>query len=284
MFEKALVPLDGSELSQRILDYGHRLLERPGAEAVLLRVLPAKAAPGSAPSEAEATRHLELAAARLRAIGVRVQTRVRAGDPAEQILECASAEACTWILMATHGRTGLSRWLRGSVAERVLRAADVPLLVANPSTLGTTADLAIRRILVPLDGSERSTQIIPLIAEVARLHSAEVYLQRVVETPIDYPTIPATETAEAAETDLRQQARRLDGLKVHIVVSSGPPSPTIVDTARDQKADLVAIATHGWSGVARWAFGSVAEQVVRHCPCPLLTIRTVSSRSTPERG
>jgi nucleotide-binding universal stress UspA family protein len=283
MFEKALIPLDGSDLSQRILDYGHRLLERPGTEVVLLRVTPSGTAPGSA-LEAEARGHLDRASARLRAIGVTVHARVLSGDPAAQILECATAEKCSWILMATHGRTGLSRWVRGSVAERVLRGAETPLLVANPSALVAVADLAIRRILVPLDGSDRSAQIIPFVAELARLYGAEVILQTVVEQPIDFPTIPMRESPASAEAALRSQASRLEGLRVHILVSSGIPAETIVDAAKAQKADLVATATHGFSGLARWAFGSVAEQVVRHCACPLLTVRTVDRRPGSERG
>lgn len=277
MFHKALVALDGSDLSDRILDYGHRLLERPGSEVVLLRVLPG-GSPAGATEEARA--HLERAAVRLRAGGATVETRVTSGDPAQQILESADEEECSWVLMATHGRSGISRWIKGSVAEGVLHGSRTPILVANPSAFEANAELTIRRILVPLDGSERSAQIVPFVDELAGHYRATVILQTVLDDPNDAASLEGDVRA-TAQASLEAQARRLPGTKVEILLSRGAPGEAIVEAASAKKADLVALATHGFSGLARWAFGSVAEHVIRHGVTPLFAVRTVERAKGP---
>ncbi|HZU96409.1 MAG TPA: universal stress protein, partial [Planctomycetota bacterium] len=165
LLARILVPLDGSELADRILEQVRRLLLRRDGAVTLLRVLSPLALerekrPGE-PMEL-ARVQLERLAQALRAQGAQVTCEVAVGEPADRIHAFELEHRPSLIAMATHGRTGLARWTRGSVAERLLRVSRAPLLLANPFC-AEKEELRFRRILVPLDGSERSAGILPLV-------------------------------------------------------------------------------------------------------------------------
>ncbi len=278
ILEKILVPLDGSELADKILTQVRRLLVRHDAQVMLLSVLSPRAlerepVPGH---ELEvARRHLDVVATALREQGASVESEVLVGEPAERIHAFALGYRPSLIAMSTHGRTGISRWIRGSVAERVLRIAPYPVLLANPFGLADREELRFRRILVPLDGSDASAEILPVVKDFASHYESEVLLHMAVEIPQIEPLVyPLMISTEDAQMRLEPFRAGLPGIRVLISTSLGSPAATIVDTAEREKADLVAMTTHGRTGASRWAFGSVAEQVIRHCPCPLLVKRT----------
>jgi nucleotide-binding universal stress UspA family protein len=266
MADTVLVPVDGSELSERILVHVQRLLALADAEVLLLHVAP------DGPGLIDRKRIDELAT-ELRSAGTNVRALVVKGDPAAMILAAARELGPKLIAMSSHGRSGIARFFRGSVAERVLRHADAPLLLANPLALPARQDLAIRKILVPLDGSELSAEILPIASDLARLFQAELLLFHAVETVVVPDEIVSTvDDREAMEKEIEKLAERVKGVRVGTRVVRGNPSLEILDAARE--ADLVALATHGRSGASRWAFGSVAEQVLRGCTRPLLVKRT----------
>ena len=281
---KILVPLDGSKLSDRILDQVRRILVREDAEVRLLTVMPPagyEPSPAERRTVAQIQSHLADHREALVAQGATVTTAALVyGDAAEKILDYAGKYRPSLIAMSTHGRTGIKRWTRGSVAERVLRHSPFPLLLWNPFHPGRTDGQGgrISTILVPLDGSQRAARILPLVREMALDFSARVVLLHVTEL---YPTVgdvpvllPPPSPAQIA----RQMApfrKSLRGVSVRIRSELGTPAGSILETAKREKADLIAMATHGRSGVSRWAFGSVAEQVLRHCPYPLLMQRVV---------
>src|SRR5687767_9086159 len=129
MLDKLLVPLDGSPLADRILTLLKRLLAQRDAQVELVQVLAPRdvereKSPGQLSEEAR--KHLDGDAALLRAAGTKVETRVLVGDPAERLLLHATETNPALIVMSTHGRSGIQRWVRGSVAERVLRNAKAP--------------------------------------------------------------------------------------------------------------------------------------------------------------
>ena len=129
MFEKILVPLDGSELAEIALEPALRLAEKFNGEVILLRV--------AEPEEALAEAYLgELCLNKARA-GVRLQTEVAAGAPPQAIVEVADARQVDLIIMSTHGRSGLSRLIYGSVAEAVLRGAQRPVMIVPSQFAGS---------------------------------------------------------------------------------------------------------------------------------------------------
>ncbi len=282
--KKILVPLDGSTLSDHILEQVDRLLVREDAEVRLLRVLPPvdyEAAPDQRLSVLEAQRHLGACREELSARGASVTSVALAnGDPAGKILEYADKYRPSLIAMSTHGRTGLKRWSRGSVAERVLRHSPFPVLLWNPfhPGRGGAKGRRIGTILVPLDGSARSAGILPLVREVARSFGAQVVLLHVTELyPAvgDVPVLQLPPTPAQVARSLARYRKVLKGVTVRIRSELGTPAASILEAARKEKVDLIAMTTHGRSGVTRWAFGSVAEQVLRHCPYPVLAQREV---------
>jgi nucleotide-binding universal stress UspA family protein len=280
MANRILVPLDGSVLGDRILG---RLtpIARDGEVTIeLLAVIPED-------ESGPARRHLQRVQGHLKERGIRAEIHVRKGDPATEILRAADRFQPELIAMSSHGRSGPARWFLGSVAERVLRRARHPVLVANPGGLERTpaeADRPFRTILVPLDGSKRGAEILDLVEQVADAFDSEIVLLHVApETTIGAPlAMPPLETvpteAEAAALVAPAQLRlEKAGRKVRTEVRFGHPAEQVLAAAADTGADLIAMATHGHSGLERWVFGSVAEKVLRASPVPLLVKRTVTS-------
>jgi nucleotide-binding universal stress UspA family protein len=160
----------------------------------------------------------------------------------------------------------------------------VPVLLANPLALPERQELRIKKILVPVDGSDLSAEALPLAEDVAELFGSEIVLIRAIElVAVTDPIIMVSPTAdrEATQARLDELAKRVTSVPVTTRVVLGTPSVEILDAARE--CDLVALTTHGRSGVSRWAFGSVAEQVLRHCSCPVLVKRTAGFESQEGR-
>jgi nucleotide-binding universal stress UspA family protein len=286
MQKRILVPLDGSTLADRIVKQVKRLLVRKDLEVVLLSVVDAHPDPAARDRAITAARdHVEGVRDQLIDAGAIASTRVVVGEPVEQIVEHARRLEPELVAMATHGRSGLTRFLRGSTAEKVIRHCPRPVLVANPRALdaiggGGDGELRFTRILVPLDGSDASLGIIPLVEDLARLYAAEVVLLRVEWTvPIagtPYPAeVAALRPADEVAAGLEPTRRRLahEGIPARTIAGYGPEALEILDAAEREQVDLVAMSTHGRSGLSRWFFGSVAEQVLRHCTRPLLVRR-----------
>ncbi len=278
MFERILIPLDGSELAESVLIQVRQLLKRREAELLLLRVVtlpPSTEADAGLPLDhmkASAEEYLRKTTSRLATEGIRVRSKVVEGFPANQILEVAQEEQATLIAMSTHGRTGLSRWVFGSVTEKVLRSSPIPVL-AIPSFLGTGGDAFVRKvqelpfkkIVVPIAAAELSLEVIPPLMEVARLFSSTVYLVNVCE---------GTEcTVPVHEMRMAYEKLRDGGVTAEPIVKEGDPALQILETCEEKDADLIAMTTHGRSGIPRWLMGSVAEKVLRSANVPLLVVR-----------
>ncbi len=137
--------------------------------------------------------------------------------------------------------------------------------------------VVIKRILIPLDGSRRSAGIIPLAREIARRHGAEVVLLHVVEPPwrgLEYHMTAALPSLAArAKEVLDPQRRRLRGIRVRTRAVVGHAACAILEAARREGADLIAMTSRGRRGLPRLALGSVAERVLRGAPCPVLLAR-----------
>jgi nucleotide-binding universal stress UspA family protein len=226
----------------------------------------------------------------LRAAGLDVTFEVTSGAPADRIVDVAASEPQALIAMATHGYSGLRRWTLGSVADKVVQATQTPILLvrAMVEVEQPAADAQLlRRILVPLDGSALAEQVLPLAIELAVDAQAELLLFHAVRplvAPISEllplhrppPTIdfPAPGHAQALQR-LHGAAERWHPheLTVLPVVTAGEPAQAIVEAAANEHADLIVMATHGYSGVRRWALGSVADKVLHATATPLLLVR-----------
>lgn len=297
MNDRILVPLDGSPRAEQILVQVARLLRREDAEVTLLRVVDVpysiarRETTGLLEEErAAATSYLAETVRALEKQGVRARSLPREGSPAEEILRAADDERSTLIAISSHGRGGAARWLLGSVAEKVMRAAPVPVLLTRSFQKGPqgvplpsgAGELPFRRLLVPVDGGDAALHAVPAAAVFAKLFGAEIDVLRVEEPPLpafgvrlpSVPRPPAAPGADATAEAERAVGRfREYGIPAHALVAVGDPAAVILETADARKADLIAMATHGRSGVSRWALGSVTERVLRHATLPMLVTR-----------
>lgn len=278
MIDRVLVPLDGSPRAEAILAQVGRLLRREDADVLLLRVSePAYSLARIDTSKLireereSATAYLKATAEALEEQGVRCRTIHKEGGIAESIVRAAGDLRASLIALSTHGRGGVDRWFFGGVAEKVLRGSPVPVLLmrsfpSGPRGLPLPArDVPFRRLLVPVDGSKTSGQVIPAAAAFAALFEAKVDVLTVAEGESE---LEAREEAEKAVARFEER-----GAKARALTTSGDPAVKILDVAEEQKADLIAMATHGWTGMTRWMLGSVTEKVLRHATLPMLVVR-----------
>jgi nucleotide-binding universal stress UspA family protein len=204
----------------------------------------------------------------------------------------AAAEKDTLIMMATHGRSGLNRFFLGSATEKVLRATSSPLLVVRAKDGAVAGDEAIfKSLVVPLDGSELAESVMPSVVELAKQLDLEVILLRAYAVP--YGAYTAGEgfydpmNLEGFLARLREET--IDYLKnktaelkrrgidrVSYVAKEGLSADEIISFGRESPDRLIAMCTHGYSGVKRWVLGSVTESVVRHSHDPVLVLRAQS--------
>jgi len=194
MFPRILVPLDGSSRSELILAQIQPLLRRERTEVILLRAAHnplslARIDTGKLEREdrARAENYLHHLVRRLEEEGIQARAIEREEEPAEAILKAAVTEGASLIAMTTHGRSGIARWIGGSVAEKVLRASPVPLLLVHsfqqsPGGMSTPLagePLSFRSILVPVDGSDFSMAVFPQVERLARVYRSEVVVLHV---------------------------------------------------------------------------------------------------------
>jgi nucleotide-binding universal stress UspA family protein len=189
--------------------------------------------------------------------------------------------------MATHGYSGLQRWSLGSVADKVLQAATTPVFLMRATAQLPAAPWTLQRVMVPLDGSPLAEQALPAAIELATHAQAELLLFHAVIPPVKYAPDLApfrrSPTAIAVPPPGPQQALdqlqavverwRPEGIAVLPAVASGEPAQQIIDEAARQHVDLIVLATHGYSGLRRWALGSVADKLLHATDIPLLLVR-----------
>jgi nucleotide-binding universal stress UspA family protein len=311
MFERILVPLDGSPRAELILAQIARILRREDAEILLLRAVnipasvdPIYREPALRIEREAALTYLHDVARRFNAAGAKVHARVAEGAPAEVILDVAAREGATLIAMTTHGRGGLARWAMGSVAEKVARAANIPLLLVRSFRRtpqgdlepAAPAELPFGRILVPVDGSATSTAAIGPAEKLGLLYGSEALVLHVRAPYIPegailpgmeaaYPLLPPAPplAAEDAVTEKAAERFRHAGLRARRLSVEGDAASAILDIAAAEQVDLIAMGTHGRSGFRRWALGSVAERVLRSTEAPLLLVRESGTRPPAPR-
>lgn len=271
MFGKILLPLDGSELADRVLGWVDQLLrdQRVGVVTLLRVVNP------DSDDSAAAEDHLKAVRKRLSEHEIPTSIHVERGKPSEKILELAADHDL--VAMSTHGRSGLKRLLRGSVAEQVLRACPTPLLLINPHTDLPSGTAPFQRILVPVDSGDYGARILPVAGELARVYGAKIILFRVENFAVEDGLVTqlrlrSQEEVLASLEPLADGLRQLD-LEVECQAALGDPRVEMLDLLERDDADLVAMATHGRAGLQKWWFGSVAEALVRHSPKPLFLHR-----------
>ncbi|HEY42293.1 MAG TPA: universal stress protein [Dehalococcoidia bacterium] len=304
MDKKILVPLDGSELAEVALPYAEELALGLGAGIELFRVvtLPVYSEPigGVYTVEQEivaksvAREYLEKVGSRFKEKGVATRLEVICSTAAEGIIDCAANEEIDLVVLATHGHSGITRWAMGSVAYRVIRSTEKPIMLirAKGQHPVTPGQGLVKKIVVPLDGSTESEAVIPHVSWLAAGLKAQVILFHALAGGYHNITVKGYEDtiypeqqiasgkafAEDYLTSIGKQLKE-KGLVPTTEVRVGNAAEKIIDFASEVDADMVAMSTHGRSGVSRWIFGSVAEKVLHEGNKPLLLVRSPGART-----
>jgi nucleotide-binding universal stress UspA family protein len=300
------VPIDGSPFAEQVIPFA-RSIGGPGATLHLLRVIPPpepiRGLWGDvAATEAEVAELTRRAADEEMAQTVQdwletesksIVATVLEGDPAETILAYAAERDIDLIALASHGRGAVGRLTFGSVADRIARASTLPVLIVCPTPEGADpAQPAVRRVVVPLDGSELASRALPAAREVALRLGLPILLVQVVN-PAGAALTATAARSEAvmqiqefqtveAQTVLQEAASELErqGVPVETAIEGGPVVPGI--EAVLQPGDLIALSSHGRGGVRRWLLGSVAERLIRSGVAPVLLV-PAAERATSGR-
>ncbi len=291
MYSKILIPLDGSKLAEAVLPVAWTLAQDLSIPVDLLYVDdPKQPAVGAPVMPGE---YLKSIADSFGGAGA-VRCVIKAGNAAATIIEVAAAEPEMLIAIATHGYSGTKRWLLGSVAEKVLRAAANHVLLVRPANGAPIGAAKLTTVIVPLDGSTLAEKILPTVSELALSLNLQVVLMRVTRRvysappegflPVfganapDLKKLWAEAKAEAQQyliekaSELRQQGVTQVTPLVFECGTDGAAA-AIIDLVKKTPESFVAMCTHGESGIAKWLLGSVTERVVGHASGPVLVIR-----------
>ncbi|MFN8523838.1 MAG: universal stress protein [Chloroflexota bacterium] len=320
---RILVPLDGSDLAEHALPLAEQLARESGAELIVARAPLARAIAGldaveandaAASAIAEVNAYLTDVRARLATHGTRARTAAPSPpgghgavdvshvvrpifpfrqiadvsrDAAEAMVTEAAQSAADLIVMATHGRSGLGRWLFGSAALDVLKRTTTPLLLVRPAASDVLPRGEEFKILVALDGSHRAEAVIPAAAALANLLGGSLVLTQAVPALRRHGVgwLVGPHVIDQAEHDLLVTqandyladvvARLGDSVRTSAVVAEGDAAVAIGRTKRAQNCALVAMTTHGRTGLLRLTLGSVAEAIMSASSAPVLIVRCV---------
>ena len=278
MYEKILVPLDGSKLAEQVFPTIVDLARAFGSEVVLIEVCePEESEYGQAcqlyiNSEAEQLRKS------LAGSAVDIKTVVLSGKAAEQILKYAEKNDVSLIAISSHGRSGIAPWSLGGTANKVLHRVGVPLIVvrAKEMTEEPAKTGLFSRLLIPLDGSERGTTVLPYLVELAKKIDCEMTLLQVVEPGkhvhtigglnyIPYKDRDINSAKVNAQTYLNEILSKFADTKatVRSEVRVGDSAREITRLAAETVPSLIAMSSHGHSGFAIWSHGSVTGKILQ---------------------
>lgn len=287
-----LVPLDGSELAEGALPYAIALAKALGERVTLLTVWEGTESElgVSFPSmameiEAKAREHFGsyLHGIETRLIDrVPVQALMREGDASEEIARVADEIGARALVVATHGRSGIGRWVYGSTASHLLRHSVIPVLAVGPHALEhPKADVSFSHIMTPLDGTPLSEAALPEAEALASKLKARLSLVRVVQWAVQaYPyTLPGAyipqvdeELEAGAKAYLQQKEAEVKGVDVSAFVVRAAVADGLLNFIDKEAVNLVVMTTHARGGLARAALGSVADRVLQGS-APVLLIR-----------
>jgi len=283
---KILVPLDGSTEAESVLPYLKDIASKFVSRVYILGV-------GIGRKTRRVNRLIEdyinRTANKLHSDNIKAEPVVSYGVAADKILNFTAEKEIDLIIMTTHGRSGITRWWMGSVAEKVISEATAPVLLirSRRRTTGGPSDKLNfpNKILAPLDGSDIGESALPYAEAIAANSHASISLLQVISPPgtVEANLLGGAEWRkgvkamhDAGEDYLKTVAERLSSkdVKVTYEVATGEPADKIVEYAADKGVSMIAMSTHGRTGVARWVLGSVADKVLHGARIPILVVRS----------
>lgn len=277
MFKRILVPLDGSKIAEQVFPFVAELSAAFNSEVICTGICePEESEYGHAcqlyiNGQAELLKKKMSPDAKLKAV-------VLSGKAADEILSYATKNDVSLVVMTSHGRSGIKPWSLGSTVEKVLHKVEAPLLIvrATEKSISPGATGLFSRVLAPLDGSEPGEAALPYLTGLTKQLHSEIRLLRVLASGKHVHTIGGIDYVYFKDQDinstktkaieyLEKIASKLDGATAikKCDVRFGDPAEEIVKCAKETKASLIALSSHGHSGIERWAYGSVTYKVLQ---------------------
>ena len=307
MFDTILVPLDGSQLADCVLPHALAIARSFDAEVTLLHMLEKNQAGTSAQlfdllnwqiNKTKAALYLEKVKSRLQASKVRARIIIMEGLVADGITEYAQNQGIKLIVLSSHGRNGLTQLGISSITQKIILSTQTSLLIVRAHQYGDNSGelpetSLYQRILVPLDGSQRAENVLPIITQLARFHKSQVHLVQVVPMPEMARQMPPTpedidlsnrlveRNREEAERYLEQVKSRsyLEGIAVqtHLIISENA-AVALHQLGEQEHVDMIALSAHGYSGDHQWPYGSMVNNFIMYGKVPLLIVQDLPAK------
>ena len=307
MFDPVMVPLDGSLLAECVLPHVVAIARAFDARIILLCVLEKNQANGSAQifdllnwqiKKTGAKLYLEKISSRLKKTGLRVETAVLEGLEAESITEYALNQGVKLIILSSHGRSGLSQWGISSVTQKIIFSAPTSVLIirAHQPAASESIERQYSRIMVPLDGSRRAENVLPMVTLLVRFHQSRIQIVHVVKTPEMARQMPRTredvELSDRIVARNREEAIQyldqvrlhssLDGIDVQTrLLTSDDAAAALHELSEKENIDMVALNAHGYTGNNRWPYGSMVNNFILYSQVPLLIVQDLPAKEEP---
>ncbi len=296
MFQRILVPMDGSSLAECVLPHILAIGKSFDAQITLLRVLdPVGAVTRPRPVDpldwqirkAEAETYLKSLAARFQGSGLRIDVEVREGKAAESVIDFARCNDSDLILLSSHGQSGISGWNISSVVQKIILRAQTSVMIvrAYQPAVQELERMRYERILLPLDGSQRAESVLPVAGALARQQNAVLVAAHVVRQPemprrtpptqedIDLANQVVARNRAEAENYLHEIQSRLDArIETRLLVHDSA-SAALHALVEEEKIDLVIMSAHGYTGTTRWPYGSLVISFIAYGSTPLLIVQ-----------
>lgn len=294
MFDSILVPLDGSLLAECVLPQVVSIGQAFNGQIMLIQVLDKNPAGSSGQlfdllnwqiNKTEAKLYLDRVCTRLKKSGVQVKTTILEGPVVESITDFTQNHGIKLVILSTHGHSGLKKWEISSVTYKIILSAPTSVLLIRAPQV---KEQRYERILVPLDGSWRAENVLPMVTQLARFHKSQVQIVHVVKTPemarhmppvqadIDLSDQIVARNREEALHYLDQVQLRspLSGIDIHShLIISNDPIAALHELVERENIDMVALSAHGFSGNNQWPYGSLVNNFILYGKVPLLIVQ-----------
>ncbi len=288
MFEKILVPLDGSNLAEQSLPYVTELASAFASEVTLIGVCEPEETDQGEVCRLTISNKADEMEHKLSPSGSKVRTVVLEGRPAPQIIDYAEKSNTGLIILTSHGSSGLAPWSLGGTVQKILQLkSKIPLLLIKPQEVPVECNGLFSQIILPIDGSKASEATIPYVVELVRKFETDVTLLRVIEEGHHVRTLGGLQYIPYYDQDINKARAKAAEYLIEVStafartkarlkreVRQGDAAREILKMIEEKGQCLVAMASHGHSGIDAWTFGSVTHKIVQASSRPILIVKT----------
>ena len=296
MFDRVLIPLDGSPLAECVLPHAIAFTKALNAQITLVHVLEQPSSSHGLPKadpldwylkKTEANLYLDTLKVRLEEKGIFVQTLLLEGRTSEQIIELVNTSKVDLLILSGCGDTEATSRSLSSTVMMILQGVRTSILLVRTTQSVTTQvqDLSYQRLLVPLDGSQRAGAVLTLVTALAQMHDTDIHLVHIVSKPEMARHMPLSqEDVELAnrfvERNQEEGSKYLEEVHAHLpaktqthLLVSDNIAATLQTLSEQERTDLLILSAHGYSGEARWPYGSITNRFITNGTTSLLIVQ-----------